>query len=128
MLFGGHSYIKFCIVNFVHHHRPLEFLGDSLNELRRFPEVARRRAGFQLDKVQRGLDPDDWKPMSSIGAGVKEIRIREESGGFRIMYVTKFAGVVYVLHCFQKKSQKTTSRDREIATRRYKELQKEHRS
>jgi phage-related protein len=112
----------------MHPSKPVEFLGDSLDVLRRFPEVARRRAGYQLDRVQRGVEPDDWKPMSTIGAGVREIRIREESGTFRVIYVTKFAGTVYVLHCFQKKTQRTTVRDIEIATRRYKELQKEYRS
>jgi phage-related protein len=112
----------------VHPLKPIEFLGDSLAVLRRFPEVARRRAGYQLDRVQRGLEPDDWKPMNSIGAGVREIRIREASGAFRIVYVTKFAGTVHVLHCFQKKSQKTSAIDIETATRRYRELQKEHRT
>jgi phage-related protein len=112
----------------VHSFTAIELLGDSLEVLRRFPEVARRRAGYQLDRVQHGLEPDDWKPMNSIGAGVREIRIREERGAFRVVYVTKFAGTAYVLHCFQKKSQRTSSRDLEIATKRYKELQKEHRS
>jgi phage-related protein len=110
----------------VHPSRPIEFLGDSLDALRRFPEVARRRAGYQLDRVQRGLQPDDWKPMNSVGPGVREIRIREERGAFRVMYVTKFGETVYVLHCFQKKGQKTNSADLEIAIRRYKKVQKEH--
>lgn len=66
--------------------------------------------------------------MNNIGTGVREIRIREERGAFRVVYVTRFAGAVYVLHCFQKKSQKTGSRDLEIAMKRYKELQKEHKS
>jgi phage-related protein len=112
----------------MHPAKPIEFLGDSLDVLRRFPEVARRRAGYQPDRVQRGFEPDDWKPMSTIGAAVREIRIREESGAFRVVYVTQIAGTIYVLHCFQKKTQRTSARDIEIATRRYKELQKEHRS
>jgi phage-related protein len=110
----------------VHLSRPIEFLGDSLDALRRFPEVARRRAGYQLDRVQRGLEPDDWKPMNSVGLGVREIRIREERGAFRVMYVAKFGETVYVLHCFQKKTQKTGSADLAIATRRYRKVQKEH--
>jgi phage-related protein len=112
----------------VHPPRAIEFVGDSLDVLRRFPETARRRAGYQLDRVQRGLEPDDWKPMASIGAGVREIRIRDESGTFRVVYVAKFVGAVYVLHCFQKKSARTNSRDLEIAARRYREVQKEQRS
>ena len=110
----------------MHLSKPIEFVCDSLDALRRFPEVARRRAGYQLDRVQQGLEPNDWKPMSSIGAGVREIRIREERGAFRVLYVTKFGETVYVLHCFQKKTQKTSSTDIEIATRRYREVQKEH--
>jgi phage-related protein len=110
----------------VHPSRPIEFLGDSLDALRRFPEIARRRAGYQLDRVQHGLDPDDWKSMNSVGPSVREIRIREERGAFRVMYVAKFGETVYVLHCFQKKTQKTSLADLEIATRRYKKIQKEH--
>lgn len=87
-------------------------------------EIARRRAGDQLDMVQRGYEPNDWKPMNTVGAGVREIRVRDERGTFRVMYVTKFGDTVFVLHCFQKKTQKTSTADLETATRRYKELQK----
>ena len=106
--------------------RPIRFMGDSLAALRQFPEVARRRAGYQLDLVQRGIDPDDWKPMSSVGAGVREIRIRDEHGIYRVMYVTKFAETTCVLHCFQKKTQATSRADIELASQRYRELKKEH--
>ena len=105
---------------------PIEFRGDSLDVLRQFPETARRRAGYQLDRVQRGQAPDDWKPMNDVGAGTREIRVRDERGIYRIMYVTKFSDTTYVLHCFQKKTQKTSPTDLETAVRRYKELQKEH--
>lgn len=104
----------------------VEFCGDSLAVLRRFPEAVRRRAGYQLERVQRGMAPDDWKPMSSVGAGVREIRIRDERGAFRVLYVAKFRETIHVLHCFQKKSQKTNTADLETAARRYKELEKEH--
>jgi phage-related protein len=100
----------------------VEFIGDSLDCLRTFPVDARRTAGFQLDRVQRDLDPTDWKPMASIGAGVREIRIREDSGAFRVLYVAKFEDAIFVLHCFQKKSQATSKRDVEIATSRYRQL------
>ena len=106
--------------------KPIEFCGNSLQVLRKFPEGARHRAGFQLAKVQRGHEPDDWKPMPSVGTGVREIRIRDERGIFRVMYVTKFADLIYVLHVFQKKAQKTQSEDVEIARRRYKEVQVQH--
>jgi len=82
--------------------KPVAFLGGPLDDLRSFPADARRQAGYQSDRVQRGLDPNDWRPMASIGAGVREIRVRERAGAFRVIYVATFADVVYVLHAFQK--------------------------
>ncbi|MBK9594471.1 MAG: type II toxin-antitoxin system RelE/ParE family toxin [Rhodocyclales bacterium] len=102
--------------------KPIEFLGDALDALRSFPEPARREAGFQLDKVQHGGEPDDWKPMRSIGQGVREIRIRDESGAFRVIYLAKLADAVYVLHCFQKKTEQTSDRDIELARKRFRDL------
>lgn len=102
--------------------KPVEFLGDALEQLKAFPRAARREAGFQLDKVQRGRTPDDWKPMKTIGAGVREIRVRETSGAFRVVYVASLPDAVYVLHCFQKKGEKTSQRDVELAQRRYRGL------
>ena len=71
--------------------KPVEFLGDSIEALRDFPISARQEAGFQVDKVQRGEEPDDWKPMPTIGQGVKEIRIGDEAGAFRVIYLAKLA-------------------------------------
>lgn len=105
--------------------KPIEFRGGALTDLCRFPSTARREAGYQLYQVQEGLDPDDWKPMNGIGAGVREIRIREKDGAFRVIYVAKFADAIYVLHCFQKKTQKTSSDNIALAARRYKELIRE---
>lgn len=102
--------------------KPIEFLADSLDALRAFPQEARREAGFQLDRVQHGLEPDDWKPMKTVGAGVKEIRIRDAAGVFRVIYVAKFEEAVFVLHCFQKKSEKTAKADLDLAVSRLKEL------
>lgn len=104
--------------------KPLEFLGSALDDLRAFPEKARRAAGYQLDRVQHGLEPDDWKPMPDIGQGVQEIRIRDGSGAFRVVYVAKLAGAVYVLHCFQKKTNKTAQSDLDLAAKRYRGLTK----
>jgi phage-related protein len=103
----------------------VEFLGGSLDDLRAFPETARREAGYQLDRVQNGLDPADWKPMAIVGRGVREIRIRDDDGAFRVFYVTKFGDVIYVLHCFQKKTQKTAKTDIDLAAKRYRDLVKE---
>lgn len=105
--------------------KPIEFRGTALADLRKFPATARREAGFQLYQVQEGYDPDDWKPMNTVGPGVREIRIREKDGTFRVIYVAKFADVIYVLHCFQKKTQKTSAEDIAVASRRYRDLVRE---
>jgi phage-related protein len=100
----------------------VSFLGDSLDALRAFPASARRAAGFQIDRVQRGLDPDDWKPMQTVGVGVREIPLRDAAGAFRVMYIATLADAVYVLHAFQKKTAATSKRDLELARTRFKEL------
>jgi phage-related protein len=105
--------------------KPVEFRGRALEDLRAFPEGARRKAGYQLDQVQHGREPDDWKPMNAIGHGVREIRIRDAAGAFRVMYVAKFDDAIYVLHCFQKKTQKTSRTDLNLAAQRYRELLEE---
>ena len=101
------------------------FIGSARDDLRDFPPLARREAGVELDRVQRGEEPKDWKPMPGIGRGVNEIRIRDQTGAFRIIYVAKFSNAVYVLHCFQKKDQKTSRHDIEVATKRYADLAKD---
>ncbi len=103
----------------------LKFRGSALDDLRAFPPSARREAGYQLDKVQKGEAPNDWKPMSGIGHGVQEIRLWDDLGTFRIIYVAKFADAIYVLHCFQKMTQKTAKADLDLAAKRYRDLVKE---
>ena len=98
--------------------KALKFIGSSLDDLRNFPDEARRAAGFELHAVQSGFEPGDWKPMLSIGAGVKEIRIHV-LGEWRVIYVAKFSDAIYVLHAFKKKSQKTSRQDIELARQRY---------
>lgn len=100
----------------------LTFLGDSLAQLRSFPEDARKEAGVPLHKVQLGLDPSDWKPMSTVGPGVREIRIRDETGAFRVLYVAHLADAVYVLHAFQKKTQRTAKKDLDVAAIRLRQI------
>lgn len=97
------------------------FLGTSRADLRDFPDEARREAGVELHQVQLGLEPSDWKPMPSIGPGVREIRIRL-GGAFRVIYLATRPEGVYVLHCFQKKTQKTAPRDVELARQRFKQI------
>lgn len=99
--------------------KEIRWVGTAYDDLQAFPDEPRRSAGFQLSKVQAGLAPDDWKPFDDIGAGTKEIRIREANGIYRVMYVAKFDEAVYVLHCFQKKTQVTSKHDKGIAEARY---------
>ena len=101
--------------------KPLEFVGSSLDDLREFPAEARRAAGFELGFVQRGLDPSDWRPLSEVGAGVREICIHI-LGQWRVLYVAKFDEAVYVLHAFPKKTQKTRKEDIELARIRYRQI------
>lgn len=100
--------------------KPVIWLGSSKMDVIAFPADARQQAGYQLGLVQSGLEPNDWKPMPSIGAGVREIRINEASGAFRVIYLTQRAEGVYVLHAFQKKTQKTSLRDLRMAQERWK--------
>ena len=99
--------------------KPIKFVGDSLRSLREFPDDAKRDAGYQLDRVQHGLQPDDFKPMPTIGKGVEEIRVRDETGAYRIIYTARLADVIYVLHAFQKKTQATSKRDIDLAKQRF---------
>lgn len=103
--------------------KPLAWAGSSYKDLTDddiFSLEARKVAGKQLRKVQRGDEPDDWKPFDEVGAGTKEIRIKLLDGAFRVMYVAKFPEAVYVLHCFKKKTQKTSPQDKDLAKQRYK--------
>jgi phage-related protein len=104
--------------------KPVHFVGTSREDLRELPDSAKKTAGFQLFKVQQGKEPDDWKPMPSVGAGVQEIRVRDERGAYRVFYVAKFEEAVYVLHVFQKRSQKTAQPDLDLGKSRYADLLK----
>lgn len=105
--------------------KPLSFRGTSLDDLREFSTDCKKEAGFQLDKVQHGEMPDDFKQMPDVGKGVLEIRVRDETGAYRVFYVAKFEAAVYVLHCFKKKTQKTRQEDLERGRQRYQELMEE---
>ena len=102
--------------------KQLVFLGDALEQLRDFPAAARKEAGVQLHKIQLGFEPSDWKPMTTVGQGVREIRIRDEAGAFRVLYIAKIEDAVYVLHAFQKKTQQTAKRDLDLAAARLRQI------
>lgn len=104
--------------------KSVHFVGTSREDIRKLPDSAQETVGFQLFKVQQGKEPDDWKPMPTVGPGVQEIRVRDERGVFRVFYVAKFEEAVYVLHVFQKRSQKTASADLDLGKSRYVDLLK----
>ena len=106
--------------------KPLVWLGTSRADLKRFPAKPRRIAGFQLWRVQLGLEPNDWRPMRSVGTGVEEIRVHTGID-VRVLYVAKFWEGVYVLHAFEKKTRRTTSQDLELAKERFRLLVAERR-
>ena len=101
--------------------KTLKFVGSSLDDLRNFPNEARRAAGFELHAVQSGLEPSDWKPMQNVGSGAKEIRIHL-LGEWRVIYIAKLHEAVYVLHAFQKKTRKTSRQDIDLARQRYRQI------
>jgi phage-related protein len=103
----------------------IQWLGSSRADVRAFPDHARIDAGWQLELVQRGEDPEDWKPMPTIGPGVREIRIREASGAFRVVYLATLEDRVLVLHAFQKKTQATPKKDIDLAIQRLKRWKQE---
>lgn len=105
--------------------KEIRWVGSAYGDLLDFPAEPRREAGFQLGKVQAGLDPDDWKPFDDVGTGTREIRLRDTSGIYRVMYVAKFEEAIYVLHCFQKKTGATTKHDKDIAEARYRAIARE---
>jgi len=105
--------------------KPLYWVGSSRRDVRNFPAEARRNAGFNLDRVQSGRMPRDWKPLDTVAPGVQEIRITTNEGGsreHRVVYVARFPEAVYVLHAFEKKSRKTSEHDLDVAKARYSEL------
>ncbi len=98
--------------------KPVQFLGDSREQLSAFPPVIRGRIGVDLFAVQLGLEPTDWKPMRTVGQGVREIRVRDDSGAYRMIYLATLVDRVLVLHAFQKKSQRTAQKDIDLAAKR----------
>jgi phage-related protein len=98
--------------------KSIVFLGDSLSRLRDFPDQARSLAGYELREIQKGHDPADWKPMKTVGPGVRELRIRDAGGAFRVIYLASVGDSVVVIHAFQKKTQQTPQKDIDLAASR----------
>ena len=106
--------------------KPITWIGSSREDLRQFPAEARRRAGFELRAVQRGDEPSDFKPMPIVGRGTYELRLQTDAA-YRVFYIAKFQEAVYVLHAFQKKTQKTSKHDLALGQQRYETAQRTHR-
>lgn len=102
--------------------KPVTWLGSSRADLKAFPRLVMDDVGYQLYLVQCGLEPNDWKPMQAVGPGVQEIRVRDTSGAYRAIFLATRPEAVYVLHCFQKKAQKTSRHHLEVAQQRLKRL------
>ena len=105
--------------------KDLKFCPGTRAELMAFPPNIIKDSGFQLDRIQRGLDPDHWKPFESVGKGVNECIIDDASGWYRVLYIAKFEEAVYVLHCFQKKTNQTSQSDIDLAKKRLSELKQD---
>jgi phage-related protein len=112
----------------MHGEKEIRWIGSSYDDILDFPVGPRRAAGFQLGRVQAGLEPEDWKPFDDVGAGTREIRVRDASGIFRVMFVAKFEEAIFVLHCFQKKTEATAKKDKDIAQARYRAIAQERKS
>jgi phage-related protein len=106
--------------------KAIVWCGDSLRKIRDFPEAARRESGHQLNRVQHGRDPKDWKPMTTVGPGVREIRIHQD-GEFRVLYVAKLPEAIYVLNAFEKKTRETPQRELDLAADRFRSVVEERR-
>ena len=102
--------------------KEIVFVGASIDDLRDFPRSARQRVGYQLHVVQQSDDPVDWKPMPAVGAVCREIRIRDANEAHRVFYVATIGDAVYVLHCFEKKSQRTAKADIDLGKQRYRQM------
>lgn len=100
----------------------IAWLGSTLKDLLAFPEAMRKEAGFQLHRLQCGPEAADWKPMVEIGMGVAEVRLRDSTGAWRVIFVARYREAVYVLHCLQKKTQRTARCDIAIAKDRFQSL------
>ncbi len=103
--------------------KPVAFLGNSLKCLRDFPQDAKQDAGRELARLQEGRDPIDWKPLPAVGMGVREIRVSDRPGEFRVIYVASIGRTIFVLHAFHKKTQKTPKRDIALAAARYRQIE-----
>lgn len=103
-------------------HASVAWEGDSREVLQRFPKEVRQNFGFELWRMQKGKPPSNYRPLPSVGPGVFELRDQDERAWYRVVYVSRIEDVIYVLHCFEKKSREMPKRDFEKARKRYRNL------
>ena len=92
--------------------------GDSKDVLRTFPEGVIQNFGFELWQLQQGMRPRNYRPLPSVGSGVFELRDQDERGWYRVVYLSRIDDVIYVLHCFEKRSREMPARDFQKSKRR----------
>jgi phage-related protein len=97
--------------------------GDSKEVISSFPDAVRSNLGFDLRLLQEGQQPTDYRPMSSVGPGVFELRDQDERAWYRVIYLSRVHGVIHVLHCFEKRSRETPMREINTARQRLKAVQ-----
>jgi len=112
--------------------KPVEWIGSSLEDLRKFPPEVRRAMGQAIDDAQLGLESPVAKALKGFGGrGVLEIVDDFDGDAYRAVYTIRFAGVVYVLHAFQKKSKKgiaTPQREIDLIKTRLKRAEEDYRT
>ena len=108
--------------------KSLRFCRGAYDELLSFPKPIVKVIGYQLGRVEAGLEPDRWEWFATVGEGVRQLGVKDATAWYRTMYVTSFPEAIYVLHCFQKKTDKTPKRDIDIARARLSDLTAEHRT
>ncbi|MEB3982501.1 type II toxin-antitoxin system RelE/ParE family toxin [Mycobacterium sp. 663a-19] len=101
--------------------KPIRWLGTTRDDIREQRPAIRDELGQQLLRVQMGLMPNNYKPMTAVGLGTYEMRVRDADGIARLMYVTKFDDTICVLHVFTKKARRTPKTDIDLAKKRYRE-------
>jgi phage-related protein len=122
------KYSSFAIVCLMHPCKPIVFCGTALKDLKAFPKAVMHDIGEQLSHLQHGEDADDWKPMTTVGKGVREVRGKDESGAYRALYVAKYKEAIYVLHCFLKKTAQTSQADIDLAATRLRTVLQERKT
>ena len=99
--------------------KSIHWLESSLEDIKKFSESVRAELGFDLYLLQQGDKPRDAKFLKTVGAW--EIRVKDSSGAYRVAYVLMSKETITVVHCFKKKTQRTSKKDLDLIRKRLKE-------